>query len=55
MGLKGKSDIEVKAIVNPADYWTKVLTMVAAGQAPDLMMVDYAFPSMGYRRAMGKA
>ena len=40
---KENPDIEVKAIVNPADYWTKVLTMVAAGQAPDLMMVDYAF------------
>ncbi|NMB11817.1 MAG: extracellular solute-binding protein, partial [Firmicutes bacterium] len=39
---KENPDIEVKAIVNPADYWTKVLTMVAAGQAPDLMMVDYA-------------
>jgi multiple sugar transport system substrate-binding protein len=43
---KENPDIEVKDIPNPADYWTKVLTMIASGNPPDIMMMDYIyFPS----------
>ncbi len=43
---KENPDIDVKGIPNPADYWTKIATMVAAGDPPDIMMMDYIyFPS----------
>lgn len=40
---KENPDIDIKDIPNPADYWTKVLTMIAAGDPPDIMMMDYIY------------